>query len=63
MPTNEIPPVTLIVVSGDSLWVVVDHDGGATETTKLFDTTDCTPVKLNRAADPVGVRDSVCERK
>ena len=48
-------PVTFIVVGGDGLWVVVDHDGGAAETTKLFDTTYRTPVKLNRAADPVGI--------
>ena len=48
-------PVTFVVVGGDSLWVVVDHDGGAAKTTKLFDTTHRTPVKLNRAADPVGV--------
>ena len=54
MPTLCLVPVALVVVSGDGLWVVVDHDGGAAETTKLFDTTHRTPVKLNRAADPVG---------
>ena len=48
-------PVTLVVVGGDGLWVIVDHDGGAAKTMKLFDTTDRTPVKLDRAADPVGV--------
>ena len=48
-------PVTFVIVCGDGLWVVVDHDGGAAKTTKLFDTTHCTPVKLNRAANPVGV--------
>ena len=48
-------PVTFVIVGGDGLWVVVDHDSGASETTKLFDTTHRTPVKLNRAANPVGV--------
>ena len=48
-------PITFVIVGGDSLWVVVDHDGGAAKTTKLFDTTHRTPVKLDRATNPVGV--------
>ncbi len=48
---KQVQPVTLVVVSGDCLWVVVDHDGGLSETSQFTDTANCTRIKLYRTTN------------
>ncbi|EJP32999.1 hypothetical protein HMPREF1146_0001 [Prevotella sp. MSX73] len=52
----EIEAVAHVVVGGDGLGVVVDHDGLVAQTACRGDGVDRTPVKLHRRADAVGSR-------
>ena len=49
-------PVAHVIVGGDSLRVVVDHDGSLAKPLKLPYTADGTPVKLDGRSDAVDPR-------
>ena len=52
----EVETVTHIVVGGDGLGVVVDHDGAVALATDGLQGLDATPVKLHGTTDTVGAR-------
>ena len=56
----EVEPVAHVVVGGDGLGVVVEHDGLLAEGAQLADAPDRAPVELDGAADPV--QDGPCGR-
>ena len=49
----EVEPVSLVEVSGDSFWVVVDHDGPLAHIAELASTSDRAPVELDTASNAV----------
>ena len=52
----EVEAVSLVIIGGDSLWVVVDHDSLVSVLTESADGADRAPIELDRGTDTVDTR-------